>query len=78
MTTATTLTEHKLDSLPTGLARARACTPLTVREAATALGMAASQLNAYETGARRPNPQTQRRLAEFYGVDVDSLFGDTL
>lgn len=74
-TTADTLTSTKLDAMPTPLARARACTPLSVRDVAAALGMAASQLCAYETGKATPKPATQRRLAAFYGVPVSSLFG---
>lgn len=72
---ADTMTSTKLDALPTPLARARACTCLTVREVAAAVGIGYGMLSAYETAKATPKPATQRRLAAFYGVDVDALFG---
>ena len=74
MTTADTLTDAKLDALPTPLARVRACTPLTCRDVANAVGIGYGMLSEYEQGRKRPRPATQHKLAEFYGVPITNLF----
>lgn len=74
--TADALTDAKLDALPTELARARACTPLTCRDVAAAVGIGYGMLSEYEQGHRRPRITTQRKLADFYGVQLDMLFGE--
>lgn len=74
--TADVLTDAKLDALPTPLARARACTPLSIRDVAAAVGIGYGMLSEYEQGHKRPRIATQRKLADFYGVDVDMLFGE--
>lgn len=46
-------------------------------EAANALGMSNVVLNRYEKDERRPEPDTLRKLADFYGVTADYLVGRT-
>lgn len=74
--TADTLTDQKLADM-TPLARARACTPLSIREVASAVGIGYGMLSEYESGAKTPRPATQQKLADFYGVDMAYLFDTT-
>lgn len=39
------------------------------------LGISYSGLSFYENGQRCPSDATKKKLAEYYGVTVDSIFG---
>ena len=41
---------------------------------ARATEMSYSALYMYETGQRNPPPERQKRLADYYGVSVESIF----
>lgn len=48
----------------------------TVAQVAEATGLGASAISNYEQGLRVPRDEAKCRLAEYYGVDVGSLFFD--
>ena len=43
-------------------------------EVAFSIGISASALSMYETGQRIPRDEIKLKLAEYYGVDVQSIF----
>ena len=43
-------------------------------EVAFSIGISASALSMYETGQRIPRDVIKLKLAEYYGVDVQSIF----
>lgn len=50
---------------------------LTLQELAKQFNMSHSTLSKYETGNRRPDMQTLKKLAEFFNVSVDYLIGES-
>ena len=48
---------------------------LTQQELADKIGMSKSSINMYERGEREPGIETVKRIADFFNVDVDYLFG---
>ena len=48
---------------------------LTQEEVAQRLGMSRSALSMYETGKREPDFETMEMLADFYNVNMDTLYG---
>lgn len=50
---------------------------LLQRDVAKIIGITDSAIGHYERGARVPDPDTLRKLAEFYSVSVDYLLGRT-
>lgn len=46
----------------------------TINSVADNVGISKSALTMYETGNRIPRDDIKARLADFYGVSVDSLF----
>lgn len=51
---------------------------LTQAEAAKEIGMSTAALAMYETGARFPNAKLREKICEFYGIDMNYLFGKSL
>ena len=49
----------------------------TQQEAAEGIGISNTALNNYEKGIRQPKYETLRRIADYYGVSVDYLLGET-
>lgn len=47
------------------------------RDVAHALDMAITTISGYERDDRRPNPETLKQLADYYGVTIDSLVGSS-
>lgn len=43
------------------------------RDVARALDMAITTISGYERDDRRPNPETLKQLADYYGVTIDYL-----
>lgn len=52
----------------------RAMVAQTQQEVADALGISRSALNAYELGQRTPRDEVKLRIANYYGVSVESIF----
>jgi transcriptional regulator with XRE-family HTH domain len=50
---------------------------LLQKDIAGIIGITDSAIGHYERGARFPDPETLRRLAEYFGVSVDYLLGRT-
>lgn len=50
---------------------------LSREEVASALGISVSALQMYENGRRVPRDDIKVKLADFYGVTVQTLFYDT-
>lgn len=48
---------------------------LSQRELAKAVGLGASTIAMYESGAREPNFEIEERLADFFNVDIGTLRG---
>lgn len=48
---------------------------ITIAEAAKALGVAPRTYSSYEAEEREPNIETINRIADYYNVSVDYLFG---
>lgn len=48
---------------------------LSQQELADKIGMSKSSVNMYERGEREPGIETVKRIADFFDVDVDYLFG---
>lgn len=48
---------------------------LTQDEVAAGLHCSRETISRYENGIRQPAPETLKRLADFYGVSVDYLYG---
>jgi len=46
----------------------------TQKEVADAVGVLASSYSMYETGVRVPRDEVKRRIAEYYGVSVATIF----
>ena len=63
------------DALPTALRMERARVKMTQQQIADATGLTAAALCNYENGERMPTLQTLSKLADFYGVSLDYLFG---
>ena len=53
---------------------ARRAAGFTQESAAEQLGISVESLRAYETGQRIPRDEIKLKLAEYYGVDVQSIF----
>lgn len=49
---------------------------MTQTELARATGISFSAISAYERGTRIPSPKVMKKLADFYGVSLDYLFGE--
>lgn len=54
---------------------ARLASNKTLRAAAAALGVSKTTLVNTETGASKPGSELLGRMAQLYGVDMDSFFG---
>lgn len=52
----------------------RATVAKTQQEVADALGISRSALNAYELGQRTPRDEVKLKIANYYGVSVESIF----
>ncbi|OLN29949.1 helix-turn-helix domain-containing protein [Desulfosporosinus metallidurans] len=63
--------------LPQRLKNLREIKDLTQYDLAKALGFSRGQIANYEQGTRRPDPPTLQRLADYFGVSVDYLLGNT-
>lgn len=48
---------------------------LTQEEAAKRIGISRSSLANYEKGLRRPSFETMEAIADFYNVNMDTIFG---
>lgn len=48
---------------------------LSQQELADKIGISKSSINMYERGEREPGIETVKRIADFFNVDVDYLFG---
>lgn len=57
------------------LKKAREDTGFTQREVAKQLNLKQATLASYEIGRTQPDVETLGKLADFYGVSVDWLFG---
>lgn len=60
---------------PMRLKEAREKTKLTQRDVGKELKISQSSIAKYETGKSEPDIETLGRLAEFYNVSLDKLFG---
>jgi transcriptional regulator with XRE-family HTH domain len=61
------------NQLPVQLRALRARRGWTVREAAERVGTTPDNLSRIERGTRHPRASTLQKLAEAYGVDLESL-----
>jgi len=50
---------------------------LAQKQVATDLNIPTSTYNQYETGKRKPDIRTLRKIAKYYGVSLDYLVGDS-
>ena len=50
---------------------------ITMKQLGASLGLAESTISQYETGHREPDIKTLTKLAEYFGVTVDYLLGNT-
>lgn len=57
------------------LKKAREDTGFTQREVAKQLNLKQATLASYEIGRTQPDVETLGKLADFYGVSIDWLFG---
>ena len=57
------------------LVRLRKQDKLTQEEAARRMGITRSALAMYETGKREPDFETMELIADFYNVNMDTLYG---
>ena len=48
---------------------------LTQEQLAQTLGLAKSSISMYENGKREPDFATMEQLADYFGVDMDTLYG---
>lgn len=48
---------------------------VTMKELGNIIGVAESTMSLYETGKRKPDPETLSRLADYFNVSVDYLLG---
>lgn len=48
---------------------------LTQEQLARSLGLAKSSISMYENGRREPDLATMEQLADYFGVDMDTLYG---
>lgn len=48
---------------------------LTQEQLAQTLGLAKSSISMYENGKREPDFVTMEQLADYFGVDMDTLYG---
>ena len=55
----------------------RASKELTQQDIANKLGISRQRYNNYETGKRIPDDETKIQIANFYGVSIDYLIGQT-
>jgi len=62
---------------PTRLRELRKKFNMTQRELAEHFGVATNTISSWETGKQEPDRCTYAKIAEFFGVTVDSLFGRT-
>ena len=62
--------EHK----PEACVKARILAGYNVRQAALALDISAQHLTYVERKERQPSPALLKRMAELYGVEMESLF----
>lgn len=65
------------DALATNLRVQRARKNVRQQDVAEATGIDQAALSQYENGARVPGVETMARLADYYGVSLDSLAGRT-
>ena len=49
----------------------------TQSEAAEEIGISNTALNNYESGARKPKYEKVKKIADYYGVSVDYLLGES-
>lgn len=66
---------HPSSKLANNLIMLRQKKGLTQADVAKALNLTRSTVGMYETGDREPNLNTLQQLAEFYGVDMNTLTG---
>lgn len=50
---------------------------ITMKELGNQLNLAESTISLYETGAREPDNDTLKKIADFFGVSIDYLLGRT-
>lgn len=48
---------------------------ITMKEFGKIIGVAESTMSLYETGKRKPDPETLSKMADYLGVSVDCLMG---
>ena len=48
---------------------------VTMKEFGKIIGVAESTMSLYETGKRKPDPETLSKMADYLGVSVDCLMG---
>lgn len=48
---------------------------VTMKDLGNIIGVAESTMSLYETGKRKPDPETLSRLADYFNVSVDYLLG---
>lgn len=65
------------DALATNLRVQRAKKHVRQREVADAVGIEQTALSQYENGVRVPSVETVIRLADYYGISLDTLAGRT-
>ena len=53
----------------------RKATKITMKELGKIIGVAESTMSLYETGKRKPDPETLSKMADYLGVSVDCLMG---
>jgi transcriptional regulator with XRE-family HTH domain len=63
------------ETFPQRLKKARQNTGFSQREVARETNISQPSIAQYETGTREPDIETLGKLAEFYGVSIDWLFG---
>ena len=64
-----------MNSFPSILKQLRKSQQLTQSQLAGALGIGSSTVSMYESGEREPNFTQLRHIAEFFGVDMNTLLG---
>lgn len=66
-----------MNKLPETLKRLREQKGVYLKEVAPVLGVSVGTVSNYEHGIHSPDPDMLKRLAEYYGVSVDYLIGNT-
>ncbi|MFC5773721.1 helix-turn-helix domain-containing protein [Ectobacillus antri] len=66
-----------MDVLAQRIKKLRELNNYSQKRVADALGISNVQLSRYESGDRKPEPETIKNIADFYDVSVDYLLGRT-